>query len=75
MNMQNVKVGDMVLIHHDGPRLHQKLDIVDSLIQGNDGLVRAEMLGLTTELYPDQLADCIHWKCHSHLRTRQNTVI
>ena len=41
MNMQNVKVGDVVLIHNDGPRLHWKLSIVDSLIQGNDGLVRA----------------------------------
>ena len=41
MNMQNVEVGDMVLIHDDGPRLQWRLGIVDSLLQGNDGLVRA----------------------------------
>ena len=75
MNMQNVKVGDVVLIHNDGPRLHWKLGITDSLIQGNDGLVCAVNVRLTTELHPDQLADCIHWKCHSHLITRQNTVM
>jgi len=40
-NAQSVKVGDIVLIHDDGPRLHWRLAIVDSLIQGNDGLVRA----------------------------------
>lgn len=41
MNVQNVKVEDMVLIHNDGPRLHWRLGVIDSLIQGNDGLVRA----------------------------------
>ena len=41
MNMQNVEVGDVVLIHDDGPRLQWRLGIVDSLLQGNDGLVRA----------------------------------
>ena len=39
--MQNVKVGEVVLIHDDGPRLHWRLSIIDSFIQGNDGLVRA----------------------------------
>ena len=41
INIQNVKAGDVVLIHNDGHRLHWRLGIVDSLIQGNDGLVRA----------------------------------
>ena len=41
MNMQSVKAGDVVLIHDDGPRLYWKLGVIDSLIQGNDGLVRA----------------------------------
>ena len=41
LNMQNVKVGEVVLIHDDGPRLHWRLGIIDSFIQGNDGLVRA----------------------------------
>ena len=39
--MQNVKVGEVVLIHDDGPRLHWRLGIIDNFIQGNDGLVRA----------------------------------
>ena len=41
MNMQRVKVGDVVLIHNDGPRIHWRLGVVHSLIQGNDGLFRA----------------------------------
>ena len=36
-----MKVGDVVLIHDDRPRLHWRLGVIDSLIQGNDGLVRA----------------------------------
>ena len=40
-NMQHVKFRDVVLIHNDGPRLHWRLGVMDSLIQGNDGLVHA----------------------------------
>ena len=39
-NVQKIKEG-VVLIHDDGPRLHWRLGLVDSLITGNDGLVRA----------------------------------
>ena len=34
-------MGDVVMIHDDGPRIHWRLAIVDSLIKGNDGLLRA----------------------------------
>jgi len=39
MNIQNVQIGDVMLIHDDGPRLHWRLSVIDSLIQGNDGFV------------------------------------
>ena len=41
MNMQSGKAEHVVLIHDDGPRLYWKLGVIDSLIQGNDGLVHA----------------------------------
>ena len=34
-----MKVGDIVLIHDDGPKLHWRLGVIDSL--RNDGLCRA----------------------------------
>ena len=41
LNIQNVRVGDIVMIHDDGPRLHWRLGVINSLIPGKDGLVRA----------------------------------
>jgi len=40
-NRQDIKVGDVVLIHNEGPRLDWKLAVVEELIVGGDGLVRA----------------------------------
>ena len=40
-NNQHVKAGEVILIQDDGPRIYWRLGIVDSLITGNDGLVRA----------------------------------
>ena len=40
-NLQQIKVGDEVLIHDEGPRINWKLAIVEEPIKGNDGLVRA----------------------------------
>ena len=40
-NEQDVKVGEVVLVHNDGPRVKWKLAVLESLITGNDGLVRA----------------------------------
>ena len=36
-----IRKGDIVVVHDDAPRLHWKLAIVEELIKGNDGLVRA----------------------------------
>ena len=51
---------EVVLIHDDGPRLHWRLGLVDSLITGNDGLVQAANVRTSnqitsrpiTKLYP-----------------------
>jgi hypothetical protein len=59
-NTQNIKVGDVVQIHDDSPRITWKLAVVDELIFGKDGLIRAVKLrtsyGLTnrpiSKLYP-----------------------
>ena len=40
-NHQTIKVGDIVLVHDDKPRYSWKLTIIEELIRGNDGLVRA----------------------------------
>ena len=59
-NVQRIKEGEVVLIHDDGPRLRWRLGLVDSLITGNDGLVRAANVRTSnqitsrpiTKLYP-----------------------
>ena len=59
-NNQHVKAGEVILIQDDGPRIHWRLGIVDSLITGNDGLVRAANVRTSncitsrpiTKLYP-----------------------
>ena len=40
-NSQRIKVGDVVLIHDDGPRMQWKLAVVENLREGGDGLIRA----------------------------------
>jgi len=39
--MESVKVGDVVLIHNDNPRVNWKLALVTSINRGCDGLVRS----------------------------------
>ena len=59
-NIQQVKVGDVVLVHDDTPRVNWKYAVVESVIRGNDGLIRAANIctgnGKTTQsitkLYP-----------------------
>ena len=36
-----MKVGDVVLVHYDMPCINWKLAIIEEIIVGNDGLVRA----------------------------------
>ena len=40
-NEQCIKVGDVVLVHDDVPRARWKMAVVEQLIQGRDGYVRA----------------------------------
>lgn len=41
INQQRVKIGDVVLVHDDGPRAKWNLAVIEELMKGNDGLVRA----------------------------------
>ena len=40
-NNQRIKVGDVVLVHDESPRMLCKMAVVTDLVRGNDGLVRA----------------------------------
>ena len=40
--MQRVKVGDVVLIHGDGPRVHWKLAVIKKLPKGVESLIHLE---------------------------------
>ncbi len=59
-NEQSVKVGDVVLVHSDKPRMQWKMAVIEKLIRGADGFVRAVQIrtsnGKTnrpiTKLYP-----------------------
>ena len=59
-NEQRIKLGDVVQIHNDSPRINWKLGVVTELFRGNDGLVRSVKIktsnGETTrpiaKLYP-----------------------
>ncbi|XP_045206090.2 uncharacterized protein LOC123558274 [Mercenaria mercenaria] len=62
-NKQTIKVGDVVQVHEDCPRLRWKLAVVEELMPGKNGLTRSAMIrtgsGLTTraikKLYPLEL--------------------
>lgn len=43
-NNQTIKVGDIVLIHDDTPRINWRLAMIEELITGTDGLTRAANL-------------------------------
>ena len=63
-NCQQVKTGDVVLIHDDGPRLRWKMAVIEELIVGGDGLVRAANIRTSSgrtnrpiaKLYPLEVA-------------------
>ena len=46
-NSQQVKPGDIVLVYDDSPRNTWKLAIVEELMTGKDGLVRAAKIKTT----------------------------
>ena len=47
-NNQTAKVGDIVQIHDEGSRLGWRLAVIEELITGNDGLVRAANICTST---------------------------
>ena len=64
-NEIEIKVGDVVQVHDDTKRVNWRLAIVERIIQGKDGLVRAADIktstGYTnrpiTKLYPLEVSD------------------
>ena len=40
-NTQRVQIGDVVLIHDDTPRINWQLAVIEDVIKGSDGLIRA----------------------------------
>ena len=40
-NEQRVRIGDIVLVHDDTPRIKWKLAVIEGLNKGSDGLVRS----------------------------------
>jgi len=47
-NEQRIKVGDVVLIHDETPRIKWRLAVIESLNKGADGLVRSADIRTTT---------------------------
>ena len=40
-NTQRVQIGDVVLVHDDIPRINWQLTVIEDVIKGSDGLIRA----------------------------------
>ena len=67
-NETEIKVGDVVQVHDDTKRVNWRLAIIESLIYGNDGMVRAANIktstGYTnrpiTKLYPLEVTSTTH---------------
>ena len=43
-NDQDVKVGDIVLVHDDVPRVLWKLAVIKEVVKGEDGLIRSAVI-------------------------------
>ena len=64
-NQQVIRKGDVVIVHDEKPRIQWKLAVVEKLIEGRDGLVRAAHIRMdnlkTTrpivKLYPLEVSD------------------
>ena len=40
-NTQQVRIGDVVLVHDDAPRINWQLAVIKDVVRGSDGLIRA----------------------------------
>ena len=38
--MQQVRIGDIVLVHDDAPRINWQLTVIEDVARGSDGLIR-----------------------------------
>ena len=64
-NEQKIKIGDIVQIHHESPRVNWKIGVVTDVVRGNDGHIRSARIrtktGETTrpivKLYPLEVTD------------------
>ena len=39
--MQQVHIGDVVLVHDDTPRIKWQMAVIEDVVRGSDGLIRA----------------------------------
>ena len=61
-NKQLIKKGDVVLVHDDKPRLNWKLAVIEELLTGNDGLVRAANIRTGNHITSRPISNYIHLK-------------
>jgi hypothetical protein len=47
-NKQTINIGDIVLVHDDKPRVNWKLAVIENLIEGEDGQIRAAHIRTST---------------------------
>ena len=47
-NEQRVKIGDMILVHDDTPRIKWKLGVIEGVNKGADGLIQSAVIQTTT---------------------------
>ena len=59
-NKENIKVGDVVIIHDECPRLKWNLAVVQELQLGNDDLVRSAVIQTAMVLLIDPSVSSIH---------------
>ena len=45
---QRVKIGDIILVHDDTPRIKWKLGVIEGVNKGVDGLIRSAVIQTTT---------------------------
>ena len=76
---EQIKVGDVMLVHDDCPRMNWKMAIVEGLVTGNDGRVRSATIrtrsGVTNrpvmKLYPLEVTD----KTDAELIRKEKTIV
>jgi len=47
-NLQNISIGDIVLVHDEGPRTQWKLAVIEKLNKGQDGMIRSADIRTST---------------------------